>query len=125
MDDYDFHSFQNQAKELYESLSEDDKLKIFCHIIKSLYEAEIVNRTTFRGLLYDKFKFNLNSYTRAFDSGMLEIHNLLALSSNYQAKLKDLFDYLGIEMDNEEFHRVSHQFLYGFKEYSIKENTNN
>lgn len=97
--------YANESKHLFESLPYEEKLKIFFHITKTIYNAELVENCTYRTVLYDKFGFDTDSYTIGMDSGFMYIHNslysyddiidgikavILALKHNQNYKISDL-----------------------------------
>jgi hypothetical protein len=74
--------FEEAAKEwreteekVWNSLSKEQQLDVFCAVIRRLKEAEHDEQKSYRGVLYDKFGFDMDSYIRAQEAGFMEIHN--------------------------------------------------
>lgn len=100
--------YSNEAKNAFESLTYEQKLKIFFHVTNTIYRAELVENCSYRTVLYDKFNFDIDSYTIGMDSGFMYIHNslysyddiidgikavLLALKHNPDYKICDLHSF--------------------------------
>lgn len=74
----------NQAREdaLWESLTPDQKLDIFCAVVRRIHQAEIQDRGSYRYALYNVFGFDLDAYTRGMDCGYMSIHNAIVVDKN-------------------------------------------
>ena len=59
----------------YNGLSHEDRLDIFCAIVRRLYQGEIESRCTYRYVLYDILGFDPEAYSRAQDAGFFALHN--------------------------------------------------
>jgi len=68
---------ENDQEAYWNSLSEEDQLKAFCAIIRRIHKGDIVDRRSYRGVLYDVFGFGPESYMAAQCAGYLTIHNAL------------------------------------------------
>ena len=68
-----FHS-QDQ---LWDSLTPDQQLLLFCKVVRKLVQSELVDQRSYRGVLYDEFGFGMESYVQAQISGFLELHNAI------------------------------------------------
>ena len=68
-------AYDSEANEFWNSLSEEDQLKCFYSVCKRIYEGEIINRGSYRHVLYDVFGFGLESYLVGMKCGYMEIHN--------------------------------------------------
>lgn len=66
---------RRREEELWLSLSQEQQLDIFCAIMRRVYQAEIVDKGSYRYALYTIFGFDLDAYGRAMDAGYLDIHN--------------------------------------------------
>ena len=73
---------QKQEEDVWESLDVDMQLDVFCAIIRKLKKAELEDGRSYRGVLYDEFGFDLDSYVRAQSAGFLEIHNSITSKSD-------------------------------------------
>jgi len=68
-------AYDGEADGLWNSLSKDDQLKCFYSVCKRIHEGDIVNRGSYRYVLYDVFGFGLEAYSVGMKCGYMEIHN--------------------------------------------------
>lgn len=68
-------SLKEEQEIFWNSLSEEDKLKVFCAVVRRIHKGEILEKNSYRGVLYDVFGFGPESYIQAQEAGYLEIHN--------------------------------------------------
>lgn len=66
---------EDDQEQFWESLSKDDQLKAFCAVARRIYDGEIRNGRSYRGVLYETFGFGPEAYSQAQMSGYLSIHN--------------------------------------------------
>jgi len=69
--------FAEERLTFWNSLSKDQQLLAFCEVISRLTKAELVEHRSYRGVLYDTFGFDLDSYVCAQVSGFLDLHNAI------------------------------------------------
>jgi hypothetical protein len=66
-----------QDQEAYwNSLTEDQRLSVFCAVVRRIHKALFVKNSSYRGTLYDVFGFGMESYVQAQVAGYIDIHNL-------------------------------------------------
>lgn len=82
-------SFQKEADELWNSLPYDDRLKIFCAVSKRIYEGEIRDKRSYRGVLYSTFGFEPDAYGVAQCAGYMSIHNSIYDGENLFKTIED------------------------------------
>lgn len=82
-------SFQKEADELWNSLPYDDRLKIFCAVSKRIYEGEIRDKRSYRGVLYSTFGFEPDAYGVAQCAGYMSIHNSIYDGENLFRTIED------------------------------------
>jgi hypothetical protein len=82
-------SFQKEADELWNSLPYDDRLKIFCAVSKRIYEGEIRDKRSYRGVLYSTFGFEPDAYAVAQCAGYMSIHNSIYDGENLFKTIED------------------------------------
>jgi len=70
--------YDNESEQYWESLSYEDKLKAFYIVTKRIHKGDVVDRGSFRYVLYETFSFDMDSYLVGMDSGYMEIHNAIA-----------------------------------------------
>ena len=67
--------YDQKAEEYWKSLSYEDKLHAFYIVTKRIHKGDIVEKGSYRHVLYDTFGFDFDSYIVGMDSGYLDIHN--------------------------------------------------
>lgn len=76
------NKYDQESKNLWESLDEDSQLMLFYWIVKNITEGELVDNGTYRWILYDKFKFSQAAYTIGINSGFMRLHNAIKKDDN-------------------------------------------
>lgn len=80
LSDYMRESCDNFAKEantFWDGLSYEDKLKAFYSVCKRIHKGDVIDRGSYRYVLYDTFGFDFDAYTIGMDCGYLDIHNYI------------------------------------------------
>lgn len=72
-------SFFEQEEEVWNSLSDKDKLNVFCAVVRRICKAELEDNGTYRHALYTVFGFDIDSYGRGMACGYLDLHNSIVL----------------------------------------------
>jgi hypothetical protein len=67
--------FAQERLDFWNSLTPDQQLLAFCEVVSRLVQGELVDKKSYRGVLYDTFEFGIDSYVTAQISGFLELHN--------------------------------------------------
>ena len=75
--------YKNEATEFWNNLSYDDKLKAFYYVVSKIYEGDVVERRSYRGMLYEKFSFGMDAYTIGMDCNYLVLHNIIYDGCDY------------------------------------------
>ena len=70
-------TYENESEAFWNSLSEDERLKVFCAVSRRIHRGEIEDRGSFRYVLYNVFGFGPEAYMVAQDAGFLSIHNVI------------------------------------------------
>jgi len=76
LQDYD-KQFEEDTDKIWNSLSSDDKLAVFCAVVRRIYKAELVDQGSYRHALYEVFGFGPEAYAPAQLSGYLSLHNAI------------------------------------------------
>jgi hypothetical protein len=103
-----------EAKDFFENLSQDDQLKAFYHICRIIWLGEIIERRTYRGVLYEMFNFGPEAYSLGMDCGYFDIHNELGLSCDINESLDQIFEYLDLNLNQEQISKCRHIVRYGW-----------
>ena len=74
----------------WNSLSKEDQLKCFCAVARRIYQGEIVDKGSYRHVLYTTFGFGPEAYASAQMAGYLAIHNAI-YDSEHEGKTLEAF----------------------------------
>lgn len=102
-----------EAQEFFENLSYDDQLKAFYHICRIIWLGELMERRTYRGVLYEMFKFGPDAYSLGMDCGFFDIHNNLVVAYDLDNSLDTMLKFLNLEVDESTKLKIQSIFLYG------------
>ena len=61
----------------WNGLTEEEREDAFYAVIKRMYQAEVTNRRTYRGALYDVFGFDMGMYGQGMSCGYFNLHNMI------------------------------------------------
>ena len=68
---------EKESEDFWNSLTKDQQLKVFCAVSRRIYKGEIVDRGSYRYVLYGTFGFGPEAYAPAQLAGYLTIHNAI------------------------------------------------
>ena len=68
-------SYDDDADNWWNSLSEDERQFAFYSVVKRLVQGELRDRGSYRYVLYDVFGFDASSYGMGMNCGYMELHN--------------------------------------------------
>lgn len=103
---------KTRYNEKWKALSPDDQLDYFCAVVERIHEGDVVQKRSYRGVLYDVFGWGPEAYMAAQCAGYLDIHNMIFDSNEMQDILKKFaVQYCGQE-DNEELQTKLKDFWY-------------
>lgn len=63
--------------EWWNKLPEDDRVKAFRCVCRRIYQGDVVDRGSYRHVLYQVFGFGLEAYGDGMECGYMAIHNLI------------------------------------------------
>jgi hypothetical protein len=106
--------YEQKAKEYFDSLETDNQLLLFFHITNVIYENYFKDNGSYRGLLYDKFKFGPEAYSLGMDSGMFTLHNSISTPDENEERFNALMNFLKLELSKEDLKSARNIFTYGF-----------
>jgi hypothetical protein len=69
--------FEGGQEKYWDSLSGEDQLKAFCAVVRRIYRGELVDKGSYRHVLYNVFGFGPEAYVQAQLAGYLAIHNCI------------------------------------------------
>jgi len=79
---------KRRYNEKWNSLSKEDQLDYFCAVVERIHEGDVVQKRSYRGVLYGVFGFGPEAYVHAQCAGYLSIHNMIYDSNEMQDILK-------------------------------------
>ena len=74
--------------EFWNSLSEEDRLKAFGYVTRKIYQGDIIDKGSYRYVLYNVFGFGPESYELGMDSGYMAIHNAIFDGEHFVDQLR-------------------------------------
>jgi hypothetical protein len=69
--------YEESVNAFWEGLSYEEREQAFYHVCKNIHRGDVLERTSYRGVIYDIFGFDSGSYTIGMDCGYMDIHNML------------------------------------------------
>ena len=84
-----FAELEKEQEAYWQSLTDDQRLNVFCAVSRRLYDGEIEHRTSYRGVLYEVFGFGPEAYVPAQVAGFLELHNAIFTKKQLVELLKE------------------------------------
>jgi len=78
-------AFDASAEAHWNGLSYDDRLKVFYSVCKRIHKGELVDRGSYRHVLYQVFGFGVDAYSIGMDCGYLDIHNSIHTPQDLEA----------------------------------------
>lgn len=73
---------ERAAEAFWNSLSYENKCNAFYAVLSRLSTAELKDKRSYRGVLYDVFGFDKDMYTRGMDCGFMALHNSIMNEDN-------------------------------------------
>jgi hypothetical protein len=116
--------YKQKAKEYFDSLETDDQLLLFFHITNTIFKNYFKDNGSYRGLLYDKFKFGPEAYSLGMDSGMFTLHNSISTPDENEERFDTLVKFLKLDLSKKELNSLRNIFLYGFDSTKSLDNIN-
>lgn len=68
---------KEKQEQFWNSLSKEDQLKVFCAVVRRIHEGDVVQKGSYRYVLYNIFGFGTEAYGQAMDAGYLTLHNCI------------------------------------------------
>ena len=106
--------YEQKAKEYFDSLETDDQLLLFFHITNTIFKNYFKDNGSYRGLLYDKFKFGPEAYSLGMDSGMFTLHNSISTPDENEERFQKLMKFLDLDLTKEQMISARNYFNQGF-----------
>lgn len=69
--------YEAKNDEWWNGLTEEEREDAFYAVCKRMYQAEVTDRRSYRGSLYDVFGFDPSMYGRGMGCGYFALHNMI------------------------------------------------
>ena len=100
---------KQEQDEFWNSLTKDQQLLAFCSVVRRICGGELVDRGSYRYVLYQTFGFGPEAYMAAQEAGYLELHNSIKDPEYDMVLLLKFAKRIGIENPEQ----VVDQYLHG------------
>lgn len=74
----------DDANEFWENLDYDQKLLAFYAVTSRINQGEMVDKGSYRHILYETFKFGPEAYVIGMNAGLMALHNIIGDGETYQ-----------------------------------------
>jgi len=74
----------DDANEFWDKLDYDEKLLTFYAVTNRILQGELVDKGSYRHILYENFKFGPEAYVIGMNAGLLALHNAIGDGETYQ-----------------------------------------
>lgn len=81
--------YEAECDQFWNNLSYDDQLKAFFSVCKRIYQGDVKDRRSYRGVLYDTFNFESDAYGIGMQCGYIDLHNLISEGIEAKEIMKD------------------------------------
>jgi len=95
---------KNEQEAYWNSLSKEDQLKVFCAVVRRIHKGDIVDKGSYRYVLYQVFGFGPESYAQAQMAGYLALHNSIFDGEHERDTLKAFAAQVGVEDPEQAVH---------------------
>jgi hypothetical protein len=69
--------YEKECEEWWNSLPQEEQLKAFYSVVKRIHKGDIVDKGSYRYVLYSVFGFGSEAYGIGMDCGYLNLHNAI------------------------------------------------
>ncbi len=101
------------SEQKWQALSTEDQLDYFCAVVRRIYQAELLEQRSYRGVLYETFGFDFDSYTLALEAGYLELHNSIYTHDSKKDLLAMFARTINPQLSKEQAQELAAKFLIG------------
>jgi len=81
---------EKRIDEWWNNLPYEQQCDAFYAVVKRIYQAEIIDRGTYRYALYDVFGFGPEMYGAGMDCGYMALHNSIMTDEEYDSSELDI-----------------------------------
>jgi hypothetical protein len=69
--------YEKHCDDYWDSLSYEDKLAAFYSVVKRIHKGDMIDKGTYRYVLYDVFDFGPDAYSVGMECGYMDLHNAI------------------------------------------------
>ena len=73
----DRERYEAANDEWWNTLSKDEREHAFYAVVKRIHKGELIDKGSYRYVLYDNFGFDQSMYMRGMDCGFMDLHNAI------------------------------------------------
>lgn len=75
-------AYDAEAEEFWTGMSKEDQLKAFYSVVKRIHQGDLVEKGSYRYVLYQVFGFDMDSYVIGMQCGYMALHNAIVTDEN-------------------------------------------
>jgi hypothetical protein len=85
------------SEQYWNSLTKEQQLDVFCAVCRRIYKGDVIDKGSYRYVLYDVFGFGPEAYAPAQTAGYLTIHNCIFDIEHDDKMLQKFAEFCGID----------------------------
>lgn len=74
--------FEKKNDDWWDNLSMEEKEHAFYAVVKRIHQGDMVDKGSYRYVLYDVFGFDFGMYVQGMNCGYMDIHNAIIVDLN-------------------------------------------
>jgi len=82
--------YDSDADKFWDELSYDQRLMAFYSVCKRIWKGDVVDRGSYRYVLYHVFGFDVDSYGVGMSCHYLDLHNLIITGMEHDEYIKEV-----------------------------------
>jgi hypothetical protein len=91
-------SFGPLCEQEWNTLSEEQRIKIWYYVCNQIYVNEFVDKGSYRHLIYTLFNFGPEAYSLGMDCGLMQIHNSITMTEDLRDNAALALRHFGLEL---------------------------
>jgi len=88
---------EQDSERYWNSLTKEQQLDAFCAVCRRIYKGDVVDKGTYRYVLYNVFGFGPEAYAQAQLAGYLTIHNSIFDADHDDRLLQQFAKFCGLD----------------------------
>lgn len=106
--------YELESTNFFNKLSYNDKLLAFYYIVSHIYQGEIIDKGSYRHILYSVFGFNQDAYALAIDAGYMDLHNSIYSREELEESVENIIKFLNLEYSTKLKNNILEIIIHGF-----------